>query len=349
MNVFLEEEIKDFINSAQEGHLENTKLFYDSLQLFLQYPYQPYKNDKPLIWSNQSASLFDFGIPDKTYKKKILVVPSFINKPYILDLMKDRSLLQYFAESDYQPILLDWGVPNNVTKEYDFSDYITKILMPTIEFLATSESQIILAGYCLGGLVSLAATQLVPNLISELILLATPWDFSHFKDKASYFKPNITAALALDENISSSYLRAFFYSLLPYDKISKKFIEFSSYITNSERAELFVAIERWASDDMLISKGVYRECCFDFVENNKAMLNKWIIKDQLIDPAKINIRTLITAPTKDVIVPQTSSTSLFNSIKNLTVILPESGHVGMIIGDKRKEQLWTPLLNWLSI
>jgi poly(3-hydroxyalkanoate) synthetase len=344
----LEDKLAQYGFYNPQAYLEYIHKFYSSVQDFLNYPYHPHSTDNKILWQNGSCKLLDFGIKGKSYNKIILFIPSFINKSYILDLTEQCSLLKYCANSDYQPVLLDWGEPTNEEKGYDFTAYITKKVLPALTYLQTLTQEIVIAGYCLGGLVAIATAQLVPNNIKGLILLATPWDFSHFKEKSQIFETSINLIISNDEPISSTYLRYFFYSLMPLTKIYDKFIKFSQDITNQKKAELFVAVERWAMDNMYIAEGVFKECANDFIKDNKPLNNKWLIDNKLIDLTKVQANTLIVVPTKDVIVPYNSVMPLINLIPKNTVVLPESGHVGMIIGEKAKTQLWQPMIKWLK-
>lgn len=348
MSELLEEKIKNYGFESQTEYLECLQKFYAGIQDFLHYPYAPYINHNPVIWQNGSSKLIDFGLPDKLYDKIILFIPSFINKSYILDLTEQRSLLKFCASSNHRPVLLDWGSPTEAEQNYDCAAYIINKVMPAIAHLRQSGKEVVLAGYCLGGLVAVATAQLMPNDVHGLILLATPWDFTHFQEKTIALQHGIDMALSCQRSIPSANLRYFFYSFLPQEKIYGKFIKFSQSLGDKQKSELFVAVERWAMDDMLIAKGVFNECALDFISLNKPLNNQWQVADQIINPSAIKIKSLIVAPTKDTIVPYNSVTALINLLPKSNVILPDSGHVGMIIGEKAEKQLWQPMLVWLE-
>lgn len=348
MMEYLEQKIRQYGYSGQQAYIEHLQNFYKSLQDFLAYPYTPYSLEKKILWKNGSAQLIDFGLPEKKYEKIILFIPSFINKSYILDLTKERSLLKYCADSNAKPILLDWGNPDKSEENYDFAAYIYKKVKPALEYLYSHEKQIVLCGYCLGGLVAIATAQIIPKNIIGLVLLATPWDFSHFKEKSKEFDHSINLILSENTKIFSSYLRYFFYSLMPTSKMFDKFIQFSKNIHNKQKTELFVSVERWAMDDTIIANGIFRECANDFIKENKPMKNLWKISNQIIKISKIRMKTLVVIPTRDLIVPNNSTAPILDLLTYKSLILPNSGHVGMIIGEKAKQQLWKPMVAWVN-
>lgn len=348
MTECLEQKIKQYGYANQKAYMEHLHAFYKSLQDFLLYPHNPYSSEKRVLWQDKSTKLIDFGIAGKNYEKTILFIPSFINKSYILDLTKEQSILRHCATSNARPMLLDWGNPDKDEEHYDFDSYINKKALPVLQYLNSLHKKVVICGYCLGGLVAMATAQIQPKNISGLILLATPWDFSHFQEKSKAFEHSINLVLSSNNSVLSSYLRYFFYSLMPTSKIFDKFIDFSKNIDDKQKADLFVAVERWAMDDMIIAKGVFKECANDFIKENKPMKNQWRINNQIIKPSAITVETLIAIPTRDVIVPNSSVEPLINLLPQKRLVLPDSGHVGMIISNKAKKQLWQPMVAWLN-
>ena len=90
------------------------------------------------------------------------------------------------------------------------------------------------------------------------------------------------------------------------------------------------------------------KCTNDFIKENKPMKNLWKISNQIIKISKIRVKTLVVIPTRDLIVPNNSTAPILDLLTYKSLILPNSGHVGMIIGEKAKKQLWKPMVAWLN-
>lgn len=346
MSEILEAEIGQWIYNAQQS-VERIKELSEAIEKFLTHPYQAHNNKWPTIWQKDSSSLLDYSNNPKTSDDQVMLfIPSFINQPYILDLLPENSFLNYFAIHK-SVFMLDWGQASAIEKEYSISHYITERLLPAIDFLSGKYKQIILVGYCLGGLAALAAAQLKKQQISKLILMATPWDFAHFKHPAENFTMISEMILTSQENVSSNLMRNFFYNMMPIDRIYKKFFDFVKNLHDRQKSRLFVATERWAMDEMLISRGVFQECFRELIQENKLLKGNWKVAEKLISPRQIKTPTMIVMPEQDIIVPPSSQNELLK-IRNHRVLLPKSGHVGMIIGEKSCTQLREPLLNWIN-
>src|SRR5690606_20113577 len=121
--------------------------------------------------------LLDYGA-GKPSDMFMLFVPSLINRYYILDLEPERSLLRWLAEQGIHPMVLDWGAPGEKEASYGVDDYVREILLPAIDFIhEMTGEKVALGGYCMGGVLALAASQFAPRSVSSLALFATPWNF----------------------------------------------------------------------------------------------------------------------------------------------------------------------------
>jgi len=43
--------------------------------------------------------------------KTVLVIPSLINRHYILDLLSERSFVRFLRAAGLRPLVIDWGEP----------------------------------------------------------------------------------------------------------------------------------------------------------------------------------------------------------------------------------------------
>ncbi len=152
---------------------------------YRRHPYQRDLPDPPAIWQEGDSRLLDYGGAGPT----VLVVPSLINRAYVLDLAPGRSMLRHLAAGGVRPVLLDWGWPGPQERHFTLTDYIAGRLDRALSAIA---GPVTLVGYCMGGLLTLALALRRPDVVRSLVLLATPWEFH-----AAAALPGVTRRLDL--------------------------------------------------------------------------------------------------------------------------------------------------------
>jgi polyhydroxyalkanoate synthase subunit PhaC len=283
----------------------------------------------------------------------VLLIPSLINRYYILDLTEELSLARALRRSGIRTYLLDWSEPTDDDAMMDSGDYVTRYLQPLLAWLHQKNGQpITVIGHCIGGLLALALTLLSPSQVKRLGLLATPWDFSHhpFPMKqwanASYMMgygwEHEKASL-----FSGEYFSWLFYLADPV-KFEEKYRYFLMLEEGSPAYERFIAVEHWVNDTVPLAKGVARNCLVDWARDNLTMQGGWRVQGEAINPANLQCPVFIAAPSHDRIVPCESARALAEVIPHGELIIPPSGHIGMIIGSKRNEVLLNPLIEWVK-
>src|SRR5687768_6481675 len=78
------------------------------LRRYQEAPRSPPPDPAPAIAEAEGAKLRDYR-PARGSGPPILVIPSLINPPNILDLGGGRSLLRWLAARGHRPLLVDWG------------------------------------------------------------------------------------------------------------------------------------------------------------------------------------------------------------------------------------------------
>jgi polyhydroxyalkanoate synthase len=114
--------------------------------------------DAKLIWESGCAKLFDYA-PEGGYP--VVVIPSLINRAYILDLEKDHSFLRYLANNGLRPLLVEWSDPEE--NEYHFrpANYVLERLEPALDKVLQlcGNQKPCIIGHCVGGVLAIALTQ----------------------------------------------------------------------------------------------------------------------------------------------------------------------------------------------
>ena len=191
---------------------------------------------------------------------------------------------------------------------FSLSDYIAGRLDRALQASCalTGTTAIGLAGYCMGGLMAVAAAQARPERVSRLALLATPWDFwaagaQQARDLAALL-PMLEPGFAFGGTLPVDSLQTMF-SLLDPGSVGAKYRDFGKQDQASPRARMFVALEDWLNDGIPLAAGVARETLGGWYGANSPAAGAWRVLGLPVDPAALRLPCFVAAPGRDRIVP----------------------------------------------
>jgi polyhydroxyalkanoate synthase len=293
----------------------------------------------PIVARAGRATLRDHGGEGRP----VLFVPSLINAPDVLDLLPDISLMRWLATQGVRPLLLDWGTPSPDERDLGIADHVETMLLPLLEEIGPDAA---LAGYCLGGTMALAAAAI--RAPASLTLIAAPWHFAGFPDAArqglgDLWEQARPMADAMG-HMPVEVLQTAFWRLDPRRTV-EKFVAFGSGTRSPEATRLFVALEDWANGGAPLTPAAGRELAEDFFYDDLPGAGRWQVAGKRIDPATLKCPLLDIVSTTDRIVPAASAVSTTGVGTAMTLM---QGHVGMIVGGRARQSLWSPLAQWLA-
>jgi polyhydroxyalkanoate synthase subunit PhaC len=115
-----------------------------------------------------------------TFKTPLIFVFALVNRPYILDLKRGRSVVEHFVNRGFDTYLIDWGAPTRADRHLTLHDHVNGYIGNVVDFVCerTGAPDVSLLGYCMGGTMSAMFTALHQERVRNLILLAAGIDFS---------------------------------------------------------------------------------------------------------------------------------------------------------------------------
>lgn len=311
--------------------------------------YQRTPTTASILWHRGSAQLLDYA-PEAKEAVAILLIPSLINRYYILDLTPESSLILYLKSAGFRPVVVDWGEPSALEQSFNCADYISALALDAAIFLREQhDGPMALLGYCMGGIFAVAMAQLAPKLFDALILLATPWDF--LSADSTRVVLNASAGLCLKQwfmhmnPVPQPVVNTLFHLIDPF-AIQRRYSKFQA-LSEEEKAH-FLAVEHWLNDGTPLSNKVACEAFVDWSCHNILHEGKWKIGRNWIEPEAIRIASLCVIPENDRIVAKGSAKALAERLAKNTVLEPPLGHVSMIVSPKAKTLVWQPLVKWLN-
>jgi polyhydroxyalkanoate synthase len=322
--------------------------FLTGVERYRCHPYRRDIDDAPAVWASGTTSLRDFG---RGGGVPVLLVPSLINRGYILDLSARRSFARWLSANGFWSFLVDWGAPAAAERQFSLTEYVVRRLEPALDTVSslTGERPLLL-GYCMGGLLAVAQALRRAASLRGLALLATPWDFHAGRPGQAAGLAAVAAGMewlmTATGELPVDVIQALFASLDPA-LAERKFSAFAALDPRSDAAQDFVALEDWLNDGVPLAAPVARECLSGWYGGNAPALGAWPIGGVAVDPAALDLPSLVVIPAHDRIVPPESAEALGRRLRDAVVMRPNVGHIGMMVSRGVETALWPRIAAWL--
>lgn len=332
------------------------------LETWQRHPYRRRMTEPPAIWRAGASRLLDYGrAPEATAPDgpPVLVVPSLINRAYILDLMPERSLLRWLAAEGLRPVLLDWGPPGPEERGLDLEGYGAERLLPALRALRRDAGRpVAVLGYCMGGTLAAGLAARIETGIAALAVIGAPWSFAASAgiagglrtmlraEGAGPFADHLDALGEAYGAIPVSLFQALFALVNPM-QATLKFQRLAALDPAGPAARLFVALEDWLADGVPMARGAARDLLVDWQIGNAPDRGAWRFLGAPVRPGAIGVPMLAFCGQADTIAPPAMALPLPRAVPGARIATPATGHVGMIAGSLARPQVWRPLAAFL--
>lgn len=291
------------------------------------------------------------------FRTPLVFIYALVNRPYILDLKKERSVVANFVRYGFDTYLVDWGIPTYADRHLTLDDYINGYMVNVMDYLRerTGVHKLNVLGYCMGGTMSAMFTALHSDRVKNLILLAAPIDFSSNESLLSLWtRPeNFDVDKFVDAfgNCPPDFLQAGFLMLRPVGNLLEKPLNFYEHMHEDKFVEDFLTTETWLQDNIPVPGEVYRQFVKYLYQKNLLVQNRMTVGKHIVNLKSITCPVLNIMAGKDDLVPCSQSASfndLVGSKDRKTLLLEGSGHIGLAIGGRAQKEIWPQACQWLE-
>ncbi len=250
------------------------------------------------------------------YAEPVLICFALINRPYILDLQEDRSVVRVLLEHGFDVYLIDWRPPPDVDRSTRLHHYVCDGLSSAVEFacLLSGAAQLNLLGYCMGGTLSAIFTAMHPERVRNLILLATPIDFSGDESLLNLWTREdqfaVDAFIDAFGNCPAEFLQSCFELLKPIQSTVQKFAALSERVSDTAFVDNFLAMERWANDSVPVAGETFREFVKLLYQQNRLIRGALYLAGVPVRLATITCPVLLLVAERDHLVPPAATLAI---------------------------------------
>ena len=283
------------------------------------------------------------------YRTPILMVPSLINRWYVLDLTPGKSLVEWLVARGHDVFLLDWGAPGPEDRYLTFDDICDHYLGRAVRIAARAgrRGQIHLLGYCMGGILTAVHTAVHPRRVASLVQLAAPVTFHDEGLLSTWTRArsfDVNALVAAWGNVPPHLSQTAFHMLRPTLPLSK-----TAHLLDREWDEPsldgFLALETWTNDNVPIPGEFYRRYIDELFRDDALIRGTFTLSGRSVHLEEIRCPVLNITFEADGIVPWRSAAALFDHIssEDKTHLHLDGGHVGAVVSSRAKRTLWPSL------
>ncbi len=286
------------------------------------------------------------------FQTPVLLVPSLINRYYVLDLAPGRSLVEYLVGQGHDTFVLDWGTPGDEDRHLGFDDFCDHYLARAIRVACgyTLREQVHLVGYCLGGTFAAIHAAVHPENIASITAVAAPIRF-HDDGLLSRFARTRTfdpeAMVEAFGNVPWPLMQATFHMLKP-TSTAAKLVSLWDRATNEDFLDVFAAVETWSNDPVSFPGRCFVEYIEGLYRADGLVNRTFRLSGQPVHLDAIRCPTLAITVENDHIVPWQSAAELMERVgaQDRERIHLRGGHVGAVVSKSGSANLWPKMSAW---
>ena len=310
---------------------------------------------KEEIYREDKLVLYRFKGKDKpTAKTPLLIVYALVNRPYMVDLQEDRSLVKNLLAQGEDVYLIDWGYPDQSDRYLGLDDYINGYIRRCVEVVAKRHKvkKINLLGICQGGSFSLCFASIYPEKIRNLIAMVTPVDFHTPDNMLAHWTRGVDVDLFVDTlgNVPADLMNWSYLTLKPVRLFQQKYIGLVDILDDKAELENFLRMEKWIFDSPDQAGEAFRQFIKDFYQGNKLVKSGLKIGDKEVSLKKITMPVLNIFAEQDHLVPPSASRPLKDHIgtKDYTELAFKGGHIGIYVSGRAQREVPSAIHDWLK-
>ncbi|MGH8176410.1 MAG: class III poly(R)-hydroxyalkanoic acid synthase subunit PhaC [Steroidobacter sp.] len=283
----------------------------------------------------------------------LLICYALVNRPYMMDLQPDRSLIRGLLQRGVDVYLIDWGYPDGADRYLGVEDYVLGYLPRCIDYVrqSTGDHQLNLLGVCQGGTLSLCYAALHPERIRNLITMVTPVDFRSPENLLTKWTQHIDvgALASTSGNVPGELLNALFLGLMPFRLTSQKYVDLLDHIDDPEALENFLRMEKWIFDSPDQPGEMFRQFVTWFVKENRLVTGGTRIGGRPVDLKAVTMPVLNIYARQDHLVPPSASKPLAGLVGTADYSDHEfqGGHIGIYVSGSAQREIPERIASWL--
>ena len=308
-----------------------------------------------VVYEENKLELRKYTPEEVTQETPIILVYALINRPYILDMHPETSVVKKFLQQGFEVYMVDFGEPSRLDQWLSFDDYVNRYLHNSVSYVLEDADvdDVHLLGYCMGGTLSVIYTTFYPERVRTLGALALAFNFDGGSG-GMYEKwaDPLDIDLIADTlgNFPADPMAIVFAMRNPVYTVLTRWINLFDNFEDEEMMEISSRMEQWAWDGVDISGKWFSQFVGDIVQENKLANNEMYVGGEHVDVSSIDVPVVQIMGEEDGIAPIESSRPLKDVIASddYDEFTAPVNHFGVSTVPQILESLWPHVTEWFA-
>ena len=307
------------------------------------------------VWRDGKVVLYRFiGERAPTAKVPLLICYALVNRPYMVDLQADRSIVKGLLERGEDVYIIDWGYPDRSDRYLTLEDYIERFLGGAVDHLrgAYGLDAINLLGICQGGAFSLCYSALNPDRVRNLVTMVTPVDFHTGDNMLSNWTREMDVDLFVDTlgNVPADMMNFCYLTLKPWRLFVQKYVGLVDILDDRKAVEDFLRMEKWIFDSPDQAGEAFRQFIKQFYQGNGFVNGGIVIGGREVDLGFVDMPVLNIYAEQDQLVPPAASKALKDLVgsEDYSELSFRGGHIGIYVSGRAQKEVPSAIHGWLA-
>jgi len=290
------------------------------------------------------------------YDTPMLVVWSLINRPYILDLQPDRSVVRRLLEGGHDVYMIRWNEPSRLDQHLGMADYVDRYIANCVDAVRErSEAEAVnLVGYCIGGALTAMYAARNPEKVNTLGQIAGTLCFEgdggvlELWGADAYFDPE--SVVDVSGNVPADLLAGMFEMMDPVRNTVSKYVTLYERLDDADFVANFARMERWLDEGVGVAGTTYVEFMETVYQDDRLRRNELELDGRPVDVGNIDMPVLQIVGEYDDLVPKEASVP-FNDVvgsDETEIVEFPTGHIGISVSSSAHEEEWPRVAEWFA-
>ncbi|MBJ6980743.1 class III poly(R)-hydroxyalkanoic acid synthase subunit PhaC [Luteimonas sp. MC1572] len=307
------------------------------------------------VWRDGKVVLYRFiGAQAPTARVPLLIAYALVNRPYMVDLQDDKSLVRQLLARGEDVYIIDWGYPDRSDRFLTLEDYIERFIGGAVDHLRATHGldAINLLGICQGGAFSLSYAALNPAKVRNLITMVTPVDFHTDDNMLGNWTRGIDVDLFVDTlgNVPADMMNLCYLTLKPWRLFVQKYVGLADILDDKAALEDFLRMEKWIFDSPDQAGEAFRQFIKQYYQGNGFVNGGIVIGDREVHLGMVEMPVLNIYAEQDHLVPPSASRPLGGLVgtNDYSELSFRGGHIGIYVSGRAQKLVPDAIHSWLS-